>query len=269
MSHASSITWQEQIERLIAERNPVVRDQGVLSVATDVTMPSGMGVTVLVAGGRSGETVSVTDGGAAIREVRDIGLQILEHDLRGVHRTLKNLRMTFGDGEIRAPLVPVEDVGWAIALVANVARDMAMQLLKSVRVRRATSFKDRVNEQLMAIFKTAIISRGLRVAGITSRSYRFDYGIRLADGRHLTLDLPEPEPSAISATIVRNIDVGRRKDGNLIQAIAWDDEIHWQGEILDQLRLAGVPLLKGSVLTEGLPRLAGEAAPIQTSRTIP
>jgi hypothetical protein len=247
----------DRLTQIATARNlAVVVHEAAVEVPTDVVLPSGAGITVILAGSRDGETIAVSDGGAAVQHVRQLGLYLAEADLPAIKRAAKVLRLDFGAGELALKVQP-NDVAWAISRVANGSRDIAEVAVRAVRRRQARNFKSIVRQQLSRLFPTAIITDRARIAGASARPYRFDYAVRLGGGRQLTLDLPHPDPTTVSTTVLRNLDVHRRNPPGLLQMIVWDDREVWPAESLSQLQLAEVALVRGSTLESALSELLG------------
>lgn len=244
------------LARAAATRNAAVVHAHGVEIPTDVMFPSGAGITVVVSGGREGETVAVSDGGAAVRHVRDSGLYIAEPDLSAIVRAARAMRLDFGAGEIGVRVAP-DDLGWAITRVANASRDIAQIAIRAVRRRQARNFKAVVRQQLARIFPTGIVTGRARIAGASAKPYRFDYSVRFGAGRQLTLDLPHPDPTTVSTTVLRNLDLRRRNPPDLVQMIVWDDREPWSAEALAQLRLAEVKVVRGSALEGALQEVLG------------
>ena len=229
---------------------------GRAEIATDVVMPSGAGIVVVVQGGTSDGAIRVSDGGCALRHIEASGIEVTEDGIRSLRRAARATGLDFTGGEVIAPPVSPQDVQWAISRAANGSREIASIALRAIQRSSARQFKARVRQQLARIFPSASISPRWRVQGKSEAPHRFDYGIRMEGGRQLTLDLPTPEPNSVSTTVLRNLDVRRREMPGLLQVIAWDDRQPWSSETLDQLRLAGVSVVRASELDRELTDLA-------------
>jgi hypothetical protein len=254
MSAAAS-NPEKSLTSMAASRNAAIVHAGIVEVPTDVVLPSGAGVTVMLSGGRS-EMIAVSDGGTAIRHARETGMDLAECDLRAVRRAAKAAGLDFGSGELFVQ-VPAGDLAWGISKVANATRDIAHVAVRAAQRRIARNFKAVVRQQLDRIFPTGIVTGRAAVPGVSARPHRFDYAVRLATGRQLTLDLPNPDPNTISSIVLRNLDVKRRNRPDLVQVIVWDDREQWTAENLAQLRLADVALVRGSALETALRELLG------------
>lgn len=248
-----------------AARHAVVPlGDGRAEIATDVVMPSGAGIVVVVQRGNSDGTVRVSDGGCALRHIEALGIEVAEEGMRSFRRAARAVGLGFAGDEVFLQPVSPQDLPWAISRTANASREIASTALRGIRRSSARQLKMRVQQQLARIFPSASISPRWRVPGKSETPHRFDYGIRLEGGRQLTLDLPSPEPNSVSTIVLRNLDVRSREMPGLVQVIAWDDMQAWSSETLDQLRLAGVSVIRASELDRELAGLAvGHSIPHQ------
>jgi hypothetical protein len=237
-------------------------------------MPDGSLVAVAVEGGHRGTNVAVTDQGAAARYVsdhgaeltdeaaaaiwrvaRDWGLEDRPHDLRlGSDRP----RLAPRTPQVRTSAVPLPDIGWAIAVVANASRDAAIAALKAARRRAKGDFHEAVARGMERVFGVAALTRKGRLAGISAKPHTFEWLAKMASGHLLTLDTALPDAGSIGAVVVRNLDVRRAQHERLTQVIAYDEAEAWPSEMIEQLRLAEAEIVQGRALDKSLASLLAD-----------
>jgi hypothetical protein len=95
----------------------------------------------------------------------------------------------------------------------------------------------------------------LAVVGESTKQYKFDYGVKSADGRVLLVDAVTSDYSSIASAVLANLDVRNLNDDHFVQRIVYDDRMPWKTEDIVLLR-NGAPTIPYSEFSHSLDRLA-------------
>jgi hypothetical protein len=222
---------------------------------TDVLLPNRRGIVAVVEGGRHGVEVTVSDGGLALGQLAEHGLEWTPQAIKAARRAAQQWELRLEEGVLRTQACPPSDISWAIAQLANGAREVAERALEAARKHRAARFRETVRLQLELIFAAGSITRNAVVHGASSSRHRFDYIVALGDHHRVALDAPVPEGSAISRAVLRHLDVHAAAVSGLRQAIIYDEADRWPSSLLAQLELAQVPLIRAATMQDRLREL--------------
>ena len=235
------------------ERWPAPRERGGnVLVPTHCLYSSNAVVNVLVEGGR--EAFYAHDDAGAIQAFEAAG-GYLENAPRLISGVVKRygLKIVQG-GKIITPRLSLEELPGAIALVANAARAAEAHLLDRWHPVVLRKFKEVVWELLESEFPQRIAKDRLFI-GSSNKPHKFDFVVDLGHERHLVLDAVVPEPSAISTSVVRHLDIKQNHGPNIVQRILYDDRQPWQAADLNVLGM-GATVVPFSAAPEVLERLA-------------
>jgi hypothetical protein len=252
MTHLASYPQHNGIIDSLKRRNVVSRLGNVVLVTTDVLLPNGSQVTVVVEGGASGERITVSDAGAALISVAEAGLALDAAANAAMRRLAARLGLALEAGNLRSEPVQPADAAYAVTLVANGAREIAKAAFDAGRRKERRRFRERVEQALSNIFATSIIQKGARLNGYSEDSLRFDYLVTMSNRVRLVIDAPIPDGSSIASVVLRQADIKAASVPGMHQAIVYDEADHWRSTSLAQLKLAQVPLVNARFLQEGL-----------------
>jgi hypothetical protein len=224
---------------LAAWPEPLAVDGDRVAVRTPVMLPSNTLVTVFVIGG--GNSFRVSDGRAALMEADAIGA------VQDGEKVVARVARTFGlstteSGEIYAPMVDRSKLAAIISLVANAARQAAVELLRFVRPRIRRDLRRELRPILNALFPLAQVRPQGKLTGVSNKTHTFDFLVDLGEGSRLAVDAVVPEHSSISSATISHLDVSRAKIDKLKQAIVYDDRLEWKASDLGLLNLGARPV---------------------------
>ena len=227
---------------LVAEamqRFPGLQDRaGMVSVPTHCMFGSGGLVTVYVAGGDA--QFVVHDGGGAIDEFSRSGGQF-PNAVKMVRSFVKGQGFTVSDrGEITAPLVGFDGLVGAVLLVANAAREASEFLLDRWHPVIRRDFKAALRKLLEDEFPH--IRHEVRFAGQSTKQHKFDFVLPAKAGGELLIESVAHEQSAISASVIKCIDVRNASGSHIQQRVIYDDMQEWRAEDLNLLKLGATPV---------------------------
>jgi hypothetical protein len=252
MTHLAPFPRHDEIVDSLRRRNVVSRLGEVILVTTDVLLPNGSQLIVLVEGGAAGDRITVSDAGAAMISVAEAGLALNSAAHASMRRLAIRLGLSLEGGVLRSEAISPDDVAYAMTVVANGARQIADAAFGAARRQERNRFRERVAQDLSVIFGPAIVQRGARLNGYSEDSLRFDYLVTINAGLRLVVDAPIPDGSSIASVVLRQADIKAAQILGLHQAIVYDEADHWQSTSLAQLKLAQVPLINARNLQTGL-----------------
>lgn len=227
-------------------------DRDHIVVPTDVLLPTGASVVVLVEGGNGGGRITATDGGAALYALADAGLPYGPRVEAAARSAAKRAGLVFGDGILRTRQAEAGDAHALVALCANGARLVAEAAMQAARKVERERFRDRVVTELKRLFQDWTFRAGAELVGFSQEPLRFDWLVGLPGGRQLALDTPVPDHSSVASMIMRQLDLQARRPQHVVQAIAYDEHDDWPATTLRQMQLVGVPLVSAASLGPGL-----------------
>ena len=218
---------------------PQAREVGQrIAVPTLVLYGSGGVVRVYVEGGVN-EFV-VHDGGGAIDQFSNCGGSFPNTEkLVRSHLHGQGFVVT-AEGYISSPKVDFSERASAIALVANASRDVSEFLIDRWKPVIRRDFKKALRELLEAEFPH--LKRQVRKVGESNKAHRFDFMLPTPDGGELLVDAVAHEQSAITSSVVKNLDVSRANPAGIVQRVIYDDSQQWSAEDLNILRIGAVPI---------------------------
>jgi hypothetical protein len=214
-------------------------DDGGVAVNTHCMYPSNGAVQVIVHRTPSGYLVS--DDGGAIREAIAAGADMTKATQARYGSVAGKQGLSFCNGIVSAPAVPLEAVSAAIILVANASKEIADQVFSTYRAKRTRDFKTVVRQFLKEEFLQS--PREELITGNTNKSHKFDNVIVLPTGRRAIVDVVLHDPNSINARVVANLDVRAARPHGLTQSIIYDDEDNWGPTDLSLLHITDVPVL--------------------------
>lgn len=221
-------------------------------VNTQCIYPSNGFVQVVVHG--IGNTFSVSDNGGAINELESAGMNFTKPDTV-LSKLVKAQGLSFQRGIIKSPLVSREALPVAIALVANVSKDVADWLFDNSKIKRNRDFKGMVRKFLEITFDKQAHKDEI-VVGVSNKPHKFENVIIISNGRRLIIDPVIADASSVNARVVANLDVKMANIQGLEQRIIYDDEDDWNPADLNLLQV-GAPVIAFSKSASVIRRLAG------------
>jgi hypothetical protein len=144
MSHLAPCPEQDEIIDTLKERNVVRRLDNVVVAKTDVLLPSGSQVLVLVEGGAFGDRVTASDAGAALICVAEAGLELDAAAYASMRRLAAKLGLSLEAGILRSEPVLPGEAAYAVVLLANGARDIAKAAFDVGRRQKRRGVRERV-----------------------------------------------------------------------------------------------------------------------------
>lgn len=227
-TRAALAAWPEPV--------PVSGDR--IAVRTPVLYPSNMLVTVFVRGGSNEYLVS--DGRGALQQA---DAEHSPHAGKIIGRVAKSFGLMVTEhGEIYSSMVAQDQLAATISLVANSARQSAIELARSIHPPVRRDLKQELKPLLTALFPSSVVHYEGRIAGKSNKSYAFDFVVDLGEERRLLLDAVTPEASSINAAAIAHLDVGQTKNKKFRQAIVYDDTLEWRAADLGVLQLGATPI---------------------------
>jgi hypothetical protein len=252
MSHLAPYPRHDEIIDALKERNVVRRLDNVVLATTDVLLPSGSQIVVLVEGGAFGDRVTASDTGAALISVAEAGLELDAAAYASMRRLAAKLGLSLEAGILRSEPVSPGEAAYAVVLLANGAREIARAAFDVGRRQGRLRFRERVEQELGKVFGSAIVQKSARLNGYSEDSLRFDYLVTLDNHCRLVVDAPIPDGSSIASVVLRQADIKAAQIPGMHQAIIYDEGDNWRSGSLAQLKLARVPLINARFLQDGL-----------------
>ena len=252
MSDTLPFPRHDDISALLQSRNSCLRLGGSIVAATDVILPNGSQVVIIIEGGASGERVTASDAGAALISVSEAGFSLDEGAYSSVKRFARSLGLSLSNGVLRSEPVSPDEAAYAVVTLANGVREVARLAFEAGHRQERKRFRERVEGELSRIFVAATVRKSARLRGASEDNLRFDYLVTLDPSRRLVVDAPVPDGSSIAAVVLRQSDLRAAHIMGLHQAIIYDEEDRWPSASLSQLRLAQVPLVSARRLQVGL-----------------
>lgn len=216
-------------------------DGGVV-VNTQVLFPSNGVVSVYVNGG--GGSCIVSDRGGAAKTVEAHGI-IVPNTARWLNSFAKPAGLLVDKNEIHTPLAPVTALPSLIMLVANSAARAARHAIENYSMTAAKDLAAMIEDRLVFNFGRHQLAKNVELAGESNRIYRYDFQVATEGGR-IIVDQVNPFPASINAKAVAHIDLGRKQDRQITQAMVFDPTLEWNSADIIFLRSAAptVPLDK-------------------------
>jgi hypothetical protein len=252
VNHLAPYPRHDEIVDALKERNVVRRLDNVVLATTDVILPSGSQVVVLVEGGVSGDRVTASDAGAALISVAEAGLELDAPAYSSIQRLAAKLGLSLEAGILRSEPVSPDEAAYAVVLLANGAREIAKAAFDVGRRQERRRFREKVEQELGKIFGPAIVQKSARLNGYSEDSLRFDYLVTLNNRCRLVVDAPIQDGSSIASVVLRQADIKAAQIPGMHQAIVYDEGDNWRSSSLAQLKLAQVPLINARFLQDGL-----------------
>jgi hypothetical protein len=205
-------------------------------VTTHCMYPTNAFVSVVIRGGQ--DTFMVSDEGRAFHEIHSSGTSSHTSDAQ-VRQLVKAQGLIVERGSIRSPFVKREELPVAIALVANVSKEVADWFYTHHKIKRLRDFKKIVKDFLQETFPKKV-KHGEIIIGNSNKAHRFDNVVVLPNGGRLIVDPALHEHASWSSRIVANLDVRQAQHPGLDQRIVFDDDEDWTPEELNLLTV-GAP----------------------------
>ena len=241
------------VERSLIETfkcHPV--DNGVL-VNTHCLYPSNSSVKVIVYG--AGSEFFVTDAGGWRKELEDAGAYGKLSDKHVQNAASRQGLHLDSAGAIRSPLIDKNDIPAAIAVVANISKEITHSIFASWKFPRK-KFKERVHDVVKQQFGGSEVSEK-KISGASNKAHTFENVISLHSGLQIIIDPVVRDSASINSRIVANMDVHAKSYTHIKQAIIYDDEERWSPDELNLLGLPSVPVLAFSRNATRLREFAG------------
>jgi hypothetical protein len=221
-----------------------------LRVTTHCMYPSNGLVTVAVQGGS--HSVVVSDDGGALSEVMSAGIRerLSDKQMTGL---VAAHGLSVQNGIIASPPVPFDEAHVAILLVANAAKAVAEWHYQHANLKITRDFKKALADVLTGAFKD-VLKHKVTIAG-ANKPHTFPNVINFGDGNRLIIDPVEREQSSISSRVLTHLDVKKRGDQTVGQALVYDDEQDWSPDDLGLLGMADVPVIAFSHSVPALKRM--------------
>ncbi|MFD1712834.1 hypothetical protein FVQ98_19510 [Ottowia sp. GY511] len=213
-------------------------ENGVL-VNTHCLYPSNAVVKVIVYGCSS--EFYVTDAGGWRKELEDAGAYDKLRDRHVQTAASKQGLHLDQAGAIRSPSINAKDIPAAIAVVANISKEISHTIYSSWKFPRK-KFKERVREVIKQQFSESDVSEK-KISGASNKVHTFENVISLHSGLQIIIDPVIRDAASINSRIVANMDVHSKSYDHVRQAIIYDDEERWSSDELNLLGLPSVPVL--------------------------
>ena len=212
---------------------PIVETDEGFAVQTPVIYPSNSTVSVYVSGGET--QCVVTDGAGAYRQAISHGARITDAEL-WLKSLLRNSELSATDkGVIVSPRIAIDDVPWAVTLVARASARAAFHAVENHVKRSERDVAGTAFNALAATFGGPNVSRDVAYAGASNRSYRFDFSVP-ASGRPLLVDIVNPHPNSVNAKAVAHIDLSKLGSRMPKHAIVFDPKDDWDAADINLLK---------------------------------
>jgi hypothetical protein len=239
--------------RRLSELAEIKQMHDGVRVTTHCMYPSNGLVQVMVRGGRS--TIVASDDGGAMGEALAAGIPMKDFSPQLAHR-VRDQGLSFKNGMIFTPTMPIEAAPLAVLLVANASQDIARWLYEHMKIRRTRDFKALLNSFLKNKFESRVAPA--TIVGHSRKPHKFSNVISFPSGKRLIVDAVVNEPSSINARVVANLDVKANNDPLIDQRIVYDDEDTWTPADLNLLQVGAV-LVPFSRSSEVIARIAANA----------
>lgn len=215
---------------------PQPRQEGdKILVPTQCLYPSNGMVVLTVEGGT--DAFRVHDGGRTLDEAVTsvssayVSLASARHIARA-----QGLFVT-DNWVIQSPIVRLPQLAGAMALVANVAKEIAHNMIDRAHPRPLRDMKEALAEILDKTFLHHWVQNE-KIAGRSNKQHRFDFSVRLAGEKKLLIDAAHPDAVSINSVFVANLDVRNAGVPNIEQRIIYDDDVSWKSSDLALLSTA-------------------------------
>lgn len=147
------------------------------------------------------------------------------------------------ESKICSPVVPVDGLPAAIALVANASSLAAFWAVKTFRPHRRRDLREELRSLFGARYSRERIREEVHLSGESGRLYKFEFRVELG-ARSLIVDGVFPDGNAINTRTIAHLDLARTNNAALVQRMVYDERENWRAEDMKLLRLAAelVPL---------------------------
>lgn len=226
-------------------------EDGAVVINTHCMYPSNGAVQIVIRGTQSGYLV--TDDGGAIREAIAAGAALSKSTQMSYSSITGKQGLSFYNGAVSAPSVPLDAVPAAVMLVANASKEIADQIFSTYRMKRARDFKSLVRQFIREEFRQS--PKETLIVGQTTKQHKFDNVIVLPGGRRAIVDAVLHDANSINARVVANLDVKAANSDGITQSIVYDDEEAWGPSDLSLLQITDVPVVPFSKAGPTLHRL--------------
>lgn len=225
----------EEIERALRAWAPPRQEGEKALVPTQCLYPSNGIVVVTIEGGS--DAFRVHDAGKTLEEALSsvassyVSLPSARHiaQRQGLSVTDKWI--------IQSPLVTLSQLAGAVALVANVSKEIAHNMIDRAHPKPLRDIKEALAEILDNTFLHKW-SPNEKISGKSNKQYRFDFSVRLLGERKLLIDAAHPDAVSINSVFVSNLDVRNAELPNIDQRIIYDDNQTWKSADLALLSSA-------------------------------
>jgi hypothetical protein len=241
------------LSRRISEMAAIKAVHDGVRVTTHCMYPSNSLIRVTVRGGTS--TIVASDEGGAMGEALAAGIPMRDFSRQLAHR-VKEQGLSFKDGVIFTPRMPIEAAPLAVLLVANASQDIARWLYDHMKIKRTRDFKELLETFLKSTFETKVAPA--IIVGHSRKPHKFANVISLPHGKRLIVDPVVNDQSSINSRVVANLDVKANNDPLIDQRIVYDDEDDWTPADLNLLQV-GATVVAFSHSSEVIGRLAANA----------
>lgn len=232
---------------------PIFAWEESVRVVTQCLYPSNELVQVVVRGGT--DTFVVSDEGNAFRELSAVGVEINKSDY-SLRKLVDERGLLLTDGVIASPRVNAEELGIAIAMVANASKEMAEWLFSHSRIKRDRNFKSVLQQFLKARFNDHVKHEA--IVGASNKEHKFENLIVFPNGKRLIVDPVMHDANSINARLVANLDVRSAKYEDLEQRLVYDDREDWKPDELNLLQV-GATVIPFSRASQAFERFSANA----------
>ena len=199
----------EVLKDALAQGREIQMFDGTIRVPTTTLFPSGELINVVVTPSRGGG-FSISDGGLGRTAVLDEGIHHMRaKDRRRADEIAARSGLRFDGDAFVAEDVDANAVMSAVALVAEASRAWATQMMERAGRRREAALLDVVREKLERAYSSANVKSEMQVLGASSSQYRFDFGVRINDGRFALFEVVSPAPPSVAFAQTKFSDVLR------------------------------------------------------------
>ena len=240
----------EYVAEALAPYSTFEQRHGGIAVLTSCLYPSNEAVTVYVRGGPQ-MGVIVSDEGRAIDELTACNRDILNAD-RFLTRFCRRSDLVAENGKIRSKRLSTDQLVAAVAFVANTSALAVSRGLEMFKPRNRRNIKRELEILLGRTFPIQHIEKGWRIAGKSTRAYKFNSAIKLNGERILLVESVVPEANSINSHAIAHLDIQHLQDENIFQRLVYDDDEKWQAADLNLLQMAAtiVPFSRAGTMLD-------------------
>jgi hypothetical protein len=230
------LTDVDHIAALMQSSLRTARVGSEVAINTHCLYPSNGVVTVYVMSGPKSCTVSDRGATARVVEAHGVALENVNRWLTGVAK--RSGLVVSSSNELRSPQVPLSALPVAVMQVANAAARAALEAVEDYSFSRARDLAVEIEEKLAFEFGRANVARNVELTGESNRIYHFDFQAAGAGGVRVIVDHVVPHASSINAKAVAHIDLSRKQDRRITQAMIYDPKLDWNSADIIFLRSA-------------------------------